>query len=80
MLFSVKYHRLFKYRCFKFTFYLAAHTYTYPRNIIVRGEIKYANLQSLQDLAGQTKVATRDDYENEDLYTKMTRHYNVSNF
>ena len=25
-------------------------------------------------------MATRDDYENEELYTKMTRHYNVNNF
>ena len=47
----------------------------------MEGKYKYDNLQSLQDcLAGKTKVATRDDYENEALYTKMTRHYNVISY
>lgn len=36
--------------------------------------------QYLQVIAGQTKVATRDNYENEALYTEMTQHYYVSYF
>lgn len=43
-------------------------------------ECRYNNLRILQDSSGQSKLATRDDYENEALYTEMTRHYNVINF
>lgn len=52
----------------------------YPLSYKAGGDGKYDNLKSLQDSAGQCKVATREDYENEALYTVMTRRYNVINF
>lgn len=49
----------------------------YP-NTDVETENKENEIKYLQVIAGQTRVATRDDYENEALYTEMTQHYYVS--
>lgn len=54
------------------------HTYSYPNDDTkVENDHKEKKLQYLQQLTGQTKVATRDDYEDEALYTEMTRTYYV---
>ena len=52
-------------------------TYSYPNEMEAENDYKEKRLKYLQQIAGKTEVATPDDYENEELYVKMTRHYYV---
>lgn len=42
-------------------------------------EYEEKGAQYLQLITGQTKVATPDNYDDEDLYAKMTEQYYVNN-
>ena len=46
----------------------------------VEKEYKEKRTKHLQKIAGQVKVATPNNYDDLDLYVKMTQHYYVCNF